>query len=154
MPTLLLEDPGPGFTWVWEGEMTLEQTAASRVDTETLPQLRAAGFVSAYGRQWIRDDGTSLGSDVLTFKSEEGALSFHRAVTAYACRYSTESFAVPGGGVGLRIHYGSGDPFRDQVAWIDGNRRILIAIGYRDDSRDHREILDMVEGTRSSTLSD
>lgn len=151
MPTLMLQDPGSGFTWVWEGEMTLEQTAASRIDTETLPQLRAAGFVSAYERQWIRDDGTRLGSDVLVFKSEEGARSYHRAVSEYACRYSTESFAVPGGGVGLRIHYGSGDPFRDQVAWIDGNRRILIAIGYRDDSRDHGEILDLVDRTRSST---
>jgi len=154
MRKVLLQDPGPNFTWVWEGEMTLEQSAASRVDTETLPQLRAAGFQSAYRRQWIRDDGTGLGADVFVFEAQEGAQSYHRAVTAYACRYSTESFAVLGGGVGLRIHYGSGDPFRDQVAWVEGNRRILIALGYRDDSRDHSEILDLVDRTRSSTPPD
>jgi len=130
------------------------RAAASRIDTETLPQLRAAGFVSAYRRQWIREDGTSLGTDVFVFASQEGARGYHRAVTAYACRYSTESFAVVGGGVGLRIHYGSGDPFRDQVAWVDGNRRIVIAIGYRDDSRDHREVLDLVDRTRGSTPPD
>jgi hypothetical protein len=134
--------------------MTLQQTAASRIDTETLPQLRTAGFASAYRREWIRDDGTSLGSDVFVFESQEGALSYHRAVSAYACRYSTESFAVVGGGVGLRIHYGSGDPFRDQVAWIDGNRRILIAIGYRDNSRDHSEILELVDRVRGSAPPD
>lgn len=153
MPSLLLQDPGPEFTWVAEGEMTLEQSAASRIDTETLPQLRAAGFASAYRRIWIRSDGTTLGSDVFVFESHAGALSFHQAVSAYACRYSTEAFAVPGGGVGLRIRYGSGDPFRDQVAWVDGNRRILIVIGYRHDSLDHSEILNLVDRTRISTPS-
>ena len=154
MPTVVLQDPGPGFTWVWEGELTLEQSAASRVDTETLPQLRAAGFRSAYQRLWIRDDGTTLGTDVFVFESQEGAESYHRTVTEYACRYSPASFAVPGGGVGLRIHYGSGDPFRDQVTWVDGNRRIVIALGYRDDSHDHTEILDLVDLTRASATPD
>lgn len=55
----------------------------------------------------------------LAFDTQKGALSYHQAVTAYACRYSSEVFSVPGGGVGLRILYGSGDPVRDQVAWID-----------------------------------
>lgn len=148
---VLLDEPGPDFTLVWEGPMTLEQSAASRVDTETLPQLRAAGFDSAYRREWIRDDGTTLGTDIFVFATAEGATSYHIAVTDYACRYSSESFAVPGGGVGLRILYGSGDPVRDQVAWIDGNRRVVIAIGYRDDSGDHREVLDFVDRARSST---
>jgi hypothetical protein len=147
---LLLDEPGPEFTLVWQGPMTLEESAWTRVDTETLPQLRAAGFESAYARQWIRDDGTTLGTDVFAFATAEGAQSYHLAVTDYACRYSSESFAVPGGGVGLRINYGSGDPVRDQVAWIDGNRRVVIAIGYRDDSGDHREILEFVARARTS----
>jgi hypothetical protein len=147
---LLLTEPGPDFTLVGEYPMTLEETAASRVDTETLPQLRAAGFESAYRRLWIREDGTMLGNDVFVFATQKGALSYHEAVTAYACRYSSEVFPVPGGGVGLRILYGSGDPVRDQVAWIDGNRRVVIAIGYQDDSADHREVLDLVEQARSS----
>lgn len=147
---LLVGEPGPDFALVGEYPMTLEETAASRVDTETLPQLRAAGFESAYRRLWIREDGTMLGNDVFVFATQKGALSYHQAVTAYACRYSSEVFSVPGGGVGLRILYGSGDPVRDQVAWIDGNRRVVIAIGYQDDSADHREILDLVEQARGS----
>lgn len=144
LSNLLLDGPGPDFTLVWEGPMTLEESAASRVDTMTLPQLRAAGFVSAYGREWIRDDGTRLGNDVFAFAEAHGAESYQQAVTDYACRYSSQTFAVPGGGVGLRILYGSGDPVRDQVAWIDGNHRIVMAIGYRDNSRDHREVLELV----------
>lgn len=145
---LLLDAPGPDFTLVAEGAMTLEQSAASRVDTQTLPQLREAGFVSAYVREWIRDDGTGLLNDGMEFGTMQGAESFHQAVTDYACRYSSESFAVPNGGVGLRILYGSGDPVRDQVAWIDGNRRFVMAIGYRDHSADHTEILDLVARAR------
>lgn len=149
--TLLLDDPGADFTLVGEGWMSLEQSAASRVDTETLPQLREAGFTAAFGREWIRDDGTMLGNDVFWFETPEGARSFHQTVTAYACRYSSESFDVPGGGVGLRIHYGSGDPFRDQVAWIDGNRRIVIAIGYRKNSGGHDEVLDLASQAREAS---
>jgi hypothetical protein len=152
LSNLLLDGPGPDFTLVWEGPMTLEQAAASRYDTMTLPQLRAARFVSAYGREWIRDDGTRLLNDVFAFAEAQGAESYHQEVTGYACRYSSETFAVPGGGVGLRILYGSGDPVRDQVAWIDGNHRIVMAIGYREDSRDHGEVLDLV--ARARHLSD
>jgi hypothetical protein len=151
LSTVLLDDPGADFTMVWEGQMTLEESAASRVDTMTLPQLRAAGFVSAYGREWIRDDGTMLVNDVFAFAEASGAESFHETATGYACRYSSETFGVPDGGVGLRILYGSGDPVRDQVAWIDENHRILMAIGYRDDARDHSEVLSLVARTRLPT---
>lgn len=152
LSTVLLDAPGPDFTLVWEGPMTLEESAASRVDTMTLPQLRAAGFVAAYGREWIRDDGTRLGNDVFAFAGARGAESYQQAVTGYACRYSSQTFAVPGGGVGLRILYGSGDPVRDQVAWIDGNLRIVMAIGYRDDVRDHSEVLLLVARTRQLSV--
>jgi hypothetical protein len=145
---LLLSDPGSDFTLVFEAPMNLEQAAASRVDSLTLNQLREFGFEDAYARQWIRSTGTMLGSDVFTFDNADGAASFHQAVTAYACRYSTEQFAIPGGAVGLRILYGSGDPVRDQAAWIDGNRRVVIALGYQDDSADHSEILDLVRQAR------
>ncbi len=148
LPNLLLYAPGPEFTQVWEGPMTVEEAAASRYDTKTLSQLRAAGFVLAYERAWIRDDGTKLGTDVFTFGDADGAASYHEAVTSYACRYSSESFVVPGGGVGMRILYGSGDPVRDQVAWIDGSSRIVIAIGYQDDSHDHSEVLGFVARVR------
>jgi hypothetical protein len=145
---LLLSDPGPDFTLVFEAPMNLEQAAANRVDTLTLNQLREFGFEDAYARQWIRNTGTMLGNDVFTFATPEGAASFHDAVTAYACRYSTEQFAIPGGGVGLRILYGSGDPVRDQAAWIDGSRRVVIALGYQDDTADHSEILELVRQAR------
>ncbi len=148
---LVLSDPGNDFTLVSERPMSIEQTAASRVDTETLNQLREAGFESAYRREWIRDDGTGLVNDVFAFATPDGAESYHQAVTAYACQYSTELFSVPGGGVGLRILYGSGDPVRDQVAWIDGTRRVVIAIGYQDDSADHSEVLQLVKQARGSS---
>ena len=148
---MLLDDPGSDFTLVWESPMNLEQAAGSRVDTFTLQQLRAARFVGAHRREWIRGDGTMLGNDVFRFATTRGAADYHRAVTAYACAYSTETFDVPGGGVGLRIRYGSGDPIRDQVAWLDGNHRVVIAIGYQEPPADHAEALRLAASVRAMT---
>lgn len=144
----LLTDPGPEFTLVADYPMNIQEAAESRVDSLTLPQLREAGFVSAHRRIWIRDDGTLLGNDAFRFSDSDGATGYHRAVTRYACQYSNESFGVPGGGVGLRIRYGSGDPIRDQVAWIDTGHRIVIAIGYREPPAGHSEVLAMVAEAR------
>jgi hypothetical protein len=149
-PGYLLTDPGPEFTLVADYPMSIEEAAESRVDSLTLLQLREAGFVSAHRRIWIRDDGTLLGNDAFRFSDSDGATGYHRAVTRYACQYSNEAFDVPGGGVGLRIRYGSGDPIRDQVAWIDGGHRLVIAIGYRDPPDDHSEVLALVAEGRSA----
>jgi len=146
---LLLDSPGPEFTLVWDAPMGIEEAAGSRVDTFTLRQLRDARFVEAHQRQWVRDDGTTLGNDVFRFATSEGAAGYHRLVTTYACRYSNETFDVPGGGVGLRIRYGSGDPIRDQVAWTDGNHRLLVAIGYVEAPADHAEILSLAARVRA-----
>jgi hypothetical protein len=148
---LLLESVGADFTLVWDAPMGIEEAAGSRVDTFTLRQLRNAGFVEAHQRQWLRDDGTTMGNDVFRFGTSEGAAEYHRRVTAYACSYSSETFDVPGGGVGLRIHYGSGDPIRDQVAWTDGNHRLLIAIGYQEAPADHAEVLSLAARLRATT---
>jgi hypothetical protein len=150
---LLLESPGQEFTLVWDAPMGIEEAAGSRVDTFTLQQLRDARFIEAHQRQWIRDDGTTLGNDVFRFATSDGAAEYHRLVTAYACRYSTETFDVPGGGVGLRIRYGSGDPIRDQVAWTDGNHRLLIAIGYVEPPTDHTEILSLAASLRATAAA-
>jgi hypothetical protein len=75
-------------------------------------------------------------------------LAYQQAVTRYACRYATAAFSVPGGGIGLRVRYGSGDPIRDQAAWIDGSRGVVIAVGYQEAPSDHAEILALVEQTR------
>lgn len=147
---LLLDSPGPDFTLVWDSPMGIEEAAGSRVDTFTLRQLRDARFVEAHQRQWIRDDGTTLGNDVFRFATSEGAAGYHRLVTTYACRYSNETFDVPGGGVGLRVRYGSGDPIRDQVAWTDGNHRLYVAIGYVDAPADHAEILSLAARVRAT----
>lgn len=146
---LLLDAPGPDFTLVWDAPMGIEEAAGSRVDTFTLQQLRNARFVEAHQRQWLRDDGTTLGNDVFRFATSEGAARYHRLVTTYACRFSMETFDVPGGGVGLRIRYGSGDPIRDQVAWTDGNHRLLVAIGYVEAPAGHAEILSLAARLRS-----
>ena len=150
---LLLDSVGPEFTLVWDAPMGIEEAAGSRVDTFTLRQLRDKQFVEAHHREWIRDDGTQLGNDIFRFASSEGAAEYHRLVTAYACSYSTETFDVPGGGVGLRIRYGSGDPIRDQVAWTEGTDRVLIAIGYQEAPADHAEVLDLVARLRAITAS-
>jgi hypothetical protein len=147
---LLLVSPGPEFTLVRDAPMGIEEAAGSRVDTFTLRQLRNAQFVEAHQRLWIRDDGTMLGNDVFRFETSEGAAEYHRLVTAYACSYSTETFDVPGGGVGLRIRYGSGDPIRDQVAWTDGNHRLLIAIGYQEAPANHTEALRLAARLRAT----
>jgi hypothetical protein len=131
--------------------MNIEEAASSRVDTHTLQQLRDAQFQGGYARDWIRDDGTRLGNDVFSFATSAGAAAYHRAVTAYACRYSTEAFGVPGGGVGLRIRYGSGDPVRDQVAWVDANRRFVVAIGFHDPPAGHAEVLGLAAAGRAAS---
>jgi hypothetical protein len=145
---LLLNDAGPAFTLIRDAPMSLQQSAASRVDPATLDALREHGFVEAHNREWLRDDGTGLSNDAFAFSEPAGAAGYHRDVTRYACIYSEEAFVVPGGGVGLRIRYGSGDPIRDQVAWVDGNHRVVVAIGYREPPAGHEEIVALVDALR------
>ena len=141
-------DPGSGFTLEGGGQLTLAEAAASRYDPDTLGQLQQAGFVSGSWAEWLRDTGTKLGIDAFEFETRSGALAYQQAVTRYACRYATSAFSIPGGGVGLRIRYGSGDPIRDQAAWVEETRRVVIAIGYRTAPADQSEILRLVDLAR------
>ena len=145
-PALL--DPGAGYQSVGAGTMTMAEAAGTRYDPETLHQLERAGYVQGYWAAWVHESGTKLGADVFVFAHQSGAVDYQQAVTRYACRYATEAFRIPGGGVGLRIRYGSGDPIRDQAAWVVGPARTLIAVGYKEAPADHHQLLDLVEQLR------
>jgi hypothetical protein len=145
-PALLI--PGQGYESVGAGAMDLAEAAATRYDSNTLNQLKNAHFLTAYWALWVRESGTKLSADLFVFAQQSGAIAYQKAVTRYACRYATEAFPIPGGGIGLRIQYGSGDPIREQAAWIVGPARAVIAVGYREAPADHHELLDLVEQLR------
>jgi hypothetical protein len=128
--------------------MSMVEAAGTRYDPNTLNQLRDAGFLQAYWALWVRDSGTKLSTDLFVFAEQSGAVDYQRAVTRYACRYATEAFPIPGGGIGLQIRYGSGDPIREQAAWIVGPARAVIAVGHKEAPADHHELLDLVEQLR------
>lgn len=140
--------PGDRYTSLGSGTLSLEEAAGTRYDPDTLNQLREAQFLLGYWADWIEESGTKLGADAFVFASQSGALDFQRAVTHYACRYAKEAFPIPGGGVGLRIRYGSGDPIRDQAAWVVGPARVVIAIGFRNAPPDHQQIAELVRQLR------
>jgi hypothetical protein len=145
-PALLV--PGGGYQSVGAGTMNVVEAASTRYDPETLHQLEAAHYLQGYWAAWVHESGTKLGADVFVFAHQSGALDYQVAVTRYACRYATEAFRIPGGGVGLRIRYGSGDPIRDQAAWVVGPARTIIAVGYTAPPADHHQLLHLVEQLR------
>jgi hypothetical protein len=60
---------------------------------------------------------------------------------------------VPESSIRCATEHSARDPVRDQVAGIDGTNRIVMAIGYRDDSHSHDEVLAFVARARVGTPS-
>ena len=141
---LVLVDPGAPATLVDDGGMALERAAFSRHDPDARAKLVAAGFEGAYGRDWRTPDGRSLSAEIFEFASPAGAMEFHRQMTEYACRFSGQAFqtTIPAS-VGLQVRYSSGDPIVEQIAWVDGSRRLVVTQSFTDAPPDHAAIVEL-----------
>jgi hypothetical protein len=140
---LVVDDPGVAAKLVGDGGMRLEQAAMSRHDPKAGVKLQAAGFVAAYRRDWETPDGHTLSADIFQFATPKGAARFHRQMTEYACRFSSLAFAGTDNQTGLRINYSTGDPVVEQLAWVDGPYRVVVARSYAAPPVDHAGIQDL-----------
>jgi hypothetical protein len=123
--------------------MGLERAAASRHDPRAGEKLAAAGFVGAYQRGWETPDGHALSAEIFQFATPAGAAQFHRQMTEYACRFSSEAFAGTGNETGLQVNYSTGDPVVEQLAWVDGPYRLVVSESYAAPPADHAGITDL-----------
>jgi hypothetical protein len=144
----VLDDPGVGPEAFAEGYQDLEAAAASRHDPDSLKQLGIHGFRGAYHREFRTDDGFVISSAVYEFSSVANAVDFQAYANRYACVFSNEAFAgpAPGDGVGLQIRYGQGSPIVEQVSWVRGPRRYIIALDFPARPADHSTIRRLAEG--------
>lgn len=139
-------DPEPGATLVYDRALDLAAAVDAKVDPETHGQLVEAGFVGGHERGWMAADGRPIGADVFEFRDAGGALAYQRAVSRYACRFSTDAFRGPLDGIGLRTNWSRGDPISEQVSWVSGSRRFVVSIRYIEEPDDHARILEIAAG--------
>lgn len=141
---LVLVDPGVPATLVDDGGMGLERAGFSRHDPDARAKLVAAGFVGAYRRDWRTPEGRTLSAEIFEFASSAGAMQFHRQMTVYACRFSEQAFeTVFPASVGLRVRYSTGDPIVEQIAWVDGPRRLVVTQSFAQPPPDHAAVVEL-----------
>jgi hypothetical protein len=138
---LVLVDPGAPATTMWDGSLNLERAALSRHNPRARDLLEENGFGRGYLRAWDTADGRLVDAEILAFGTADGAWAFHRAMTAYACGYSNQAFVGPADSVGLRVLYGTGDPIREQLTWVDGTMRVQVSRSFETEPADHAEIV-------------
>ncbi len=146
---LLPTDPGTTATLVGQGTLSLDALAASRYEPNARQLLINDRYVSGYARMWETAEGRGMDVEVEQFTSASGAAAFDRQMVTYACRYSNMAFAVPGGGVGLQIRYGTGDPIAEQISWVVGARRLLLSRTFLAPPATHGLVLDLAARTRA-----
>lgn len=146
----IVADPESGAELAFDEPADLAAAADSRHDPDTLDQLEGAGFVRAHLRGWVATDGRTVQADAFEFADHQGAVDYQRTVTAHACRYANDAFDGPNGGIGLQVRYGTGDPIVEQVSWVDGNRRYVVAVTHLEPPASHDRILRILERATSS----
>lgn len=137
----IVAEPEPGAALAFDEPADLAAAAESRHDPDTRQQLEAAGFVRGHLRGWSAVDGRTVQADAFEFSTHQGALAYQRRVIGHACRYANETFEGPNGGIGLQVRYSTGDPIVEQVSWVDGNRRFVVAISHLEPPATHDRIL-------------
>ena len=150
---LVLVDPGEPATLVDDGGMRFERAAESRHDPAAADKLRAAGFEAAYRRDWDTPAGRHLSAEIFAFATPQGAAMFHRQMTDYACRFSSLAFPGPNGELGLRVNYAGGDPILEQLGWVDGRFRIVVARSFVDSPPDHANVEALARGAAEHLAS-
>jgi hypothetical protein len=125
----------------FDGRLDLDGAAVSRHNPRARAILVESGFRDGYLRAWETAAGRLVQAEILVFESVEGARTFHREFTAYACRFSSQAFAGIDGAVGLQVRYGAGDPIREQLTWVDGPMRVQVSMSFESEPADHARIL-------------
>jgi hypothetical protein len=146
---LLPADPGAPGPLVDQGTLSLNALAASRHDPNTRQHLLDDQYLTGYARLWYTAEGRSISVEVEQFAAASGASAFDRQAVTYACGYANVAFAVPGGGVGLQVRYGTGDPISEQVSWVVGARRMLVSRTFLAPPATHALVLDLAARTRA-----
>lgn len=143
----VLDDPGVGPEMFDQGSLDLEAAAAYRHDPDSLRQLEIHGFREAFHREFRTDDGSVISSTVYEFSTVPNAVDFQAYANRYACVFANEAFAgpAPHDGVGLQIRYGNPDQIVEQVSWVRGPRRYVIALGFLGRPPDHSAIMRLAE---------
>jgi hypothetical protein len=108
-------------------------------------KLAEDGYVGGYGRDWETANGHSLSAEIFAFSTAAGAAKFHRQMTEYACRFSSEAFTGPANETGLRVNYTGGDPIVEQLGWVDGSFRIVVARSYASPPADHAGVVALAQ---------
>jgi len=137
----IVADPEAGAALAFDEPVDLSAAAESRHDPDTRAQLEATGFVRGHLRGWSAVDGRTLQADAFEFATHQGAVAYQRTVTGHACEYANETFEGPNGGIGLQVRYSTGDPIVEQVSWVDGTRRYLVAVSHLEPPATHDRIL-------------
>lgn len=140
---LVVLDPGVSAELVNSGWMHLDVAGRSRHDPQARQKLTAAGFVVAFQRVWRTRDDREIRAEIFDFESPSGAQTFHRQMTDHGCQYANAAFAGPFNGVGLQVRHAGGDPIVEQIAWVDGSRRILVSRSFGEQPAVHDVIFDL-----------
>ncbi len=146
---LLPTDPGTPASLVDQGTMSLDVLTRMHYDPNTRQYLVDDQYLTGYKRLWDTPEGHEISVEVEQFATASGAAAFDRQAVTYACRYSYAAFAVPGGGVGLQVRYGTGDPIAEQISWVVGARRMLVSRSFPAPPPMHSLILDLAARTRA-----
>ena len=129
-----------GFEVTENRPTTLETVVAGRVNPEASRiELLEDGFVDGYEQFW---DGPTynISFTAQRFASTEGALAFQAFANQFACQFANETFVGPRRSIGLQIRYGEGPPIGEQVSWVSGTTRVLVAVRHPAPPPDHQRI--------------
>ena len=71
-------------------------------------------------------------------------MQFQRQMTLYACRFSEQAFeTMYPASVGLQVRYSTGDPIVEQIAWVDGARRLVVSQSFTQRPADHAAVVEL-----------
>ena len=143
LPELVLADPGMSVNYVRDTPLDLDAAARSRSDPNAGQKLESAGFSRGYERLWYTPAGREIKAEIFEFGSPAGAATFHRQITDYGCQYANSAFEADEHAVGQQIRHAGREAIVEQVAWVDGSRRILVSVSFLTVPADHSAVLEL-----------
>lgn len=129
-----------GFEVTLNRPTTLEMVVAGRVNPEeSRIELIDDEFVDGHEQYW-EGPSYNISFTAQRFASTEGALAFQAFANEFACQFANETFRGPRGSIGLQIRYADGAPIGEQVSWVSGTTRVLVAVRHPAPPPDHERI--------------
>lgn len=156
----------PGSPWQTDFDLAQDLTAAAQNHGDSPPEpweaaLAGHGFIRGWIRGWSYGDTAyetdTLMSQVLEFESAAQAQAFQRQITVSTCTTSLDVFEVPGlpGAVGLRFLFdGASEPrVTDQVTFVVGKRRYIVALGRPGAEPNRQQLFDLAREAHSKATA-